>query len=180
MGRLKGTRIYLAGPIDRVSDNGVGWRNSITPFLHDLGVQVFDPCNKPISIGLENAENRKYRQILKEEGKFEELAKEIKLLRIIDLRMSDLSDFLIVYINTDIHLCGTYEELFWANRLKRPILVFCEQGIRGIPDWLFGVLPWKMFFNNLEEIKDYLQKLDNINIPVEHYKRWTFFDYDKL
>ena len=31
--RLKGLRVYLAGPIDHAKDDGVGWRDMMKPFL---------------------------------------------------------------------------------------------------------------------------------------------------
>ncbi len=52
MNRLDGMRTYLAGAMDRVPDGGVGWRNRITPMLKSLGVTVFDPCDKPIVVGV--------------------------------------------------------------------------------------------------------------------------------
>jgi hypothetical protein len=180
MGRLNKFRVYLAGPIDRAEDHGVGWREDISPFLRSIGVQIFNPCNKPINIGLENIEKREYRQKLKQEQKYDELSKEIKLLRIIDLAMVDKSDFIIAYIDTDIHLTGTYEEIFWANRLKRPILICCKRGKVDIPDWLFGVLPHQFFFDTWTDLKQYLLYVNDLNNEPKHYKRWTFFDYNKL
>ena len=34
--RLKGLRVYLAGPIDHAKDDGVGWRDDLKPFLKRL------------------------------------------------------------------------------------------------------------------------------------------------
>ena len=48
MNRLKGLRCYLAGPIDQAPDDGVEWRQKITPWLEQKGVRVLDPCDKPI------------------------------------------------------------------------------------------------------------------------------------
>jgi hypothetical protein len=177
--RLWGMRCYLIGAMDRVADNGVGWRRRITPFLEQLGVVALDPTNKPIDIGLENAENRDKRITLKGLGLHDELAREMKLLRAVDLRMVDMSDFLIVNLDTDVHACGTYEETFWANRLKNPTLIHCEQGKDGCPDWLFGVIPHEHIFGTWIDMCRYLWEVHTAS-QVESYKRWMFFNYQDM
>lgn len=180
MNRLKNFRVYLAGPIDRAEDNGAEWRDDITPFLHSLNMQVFDPLRKPIDIGLEGPEAKPYRAHLKENLAFDDLAREVKKIRVVDLRMVDLSDFVIVNWDTSIHMCGTIEEVIVANRNKRPILIRCVQGKIGMPDWMFGVLPHQFFFDTWEELKKYIKYVDSTTLQPEHFKRWTFFDYSKL
>lgn len=177
--RLWGMRCYLIGAMDRVPDSGVSWRRRITPFLQQLGVVVLDPTDKPIDIGLENAENREFRRKLKDMKLYDELSKEIKLLRVVDLRMVDMSDFLIVHIDTDFHACGTYEEESWANRLKNPILVHGEQGKAGMPDWMFGTIPHHHIFDTWTELCQYLWEVHTAP-KVDTYKRWMFFNYDKM
>lgn len=177
--RLWGMRCYLIGAMDRVADNGVGWRRRITPFLDKMGVVVLDPTNKPIDIGLEDIENREYRNKLKSMGLYDELSKEIKVLRVIDLRMVDMSDFLIVNLDTDVHACGTYEESSWANRLKNPILVHCEQGKDGMPDWMFGKIPHHHMFSNWVDMCKYLWDVHTA-VRVDTYRRWMFFNYHQM
>ncbi len=177
--RLWGMRCYLIGAMDYAADNGVGWRRRITPFLDSLGVVVLDPTKKPINIGFEDIENRQYRTNLKDQGLHDELSREIKVLRVVDLRMVDMSDFLIVNIDTDVHACGTYEESSWANRLKNPILIHCEQGKNGIPDWLFGTIPHHHMFTNWIDICKYLWDVHTA-VCINTYKRWMFFNYDQM
>ncbi len=177
--RLKGSRVYLCGAMDRVPDGGIQWRESITPWLHDFGIKVIDPCNKPIDICVEDAENRELRRQWKEQLRYNELAKEMKLLRSVDLRFVDVSDFIIVYLDTKVHACGTYEEIFLANRQKKPVLIVIEGGIKNMPDWMFGVLPYQHFFNNWDELKIYISHI-HFDDNVEHLKRWFFLDYEKL
>ena len=47
----------------------------------------------------------------------------MKQIRPVDLRMVDICDFLIVNLDLEVHATGTYEELYWANRCIKPILV---------------------------------------------------------
>ena len=176
--RLKGATCYLAGPMDRVPDGGEGWRKWITPQLQELGIVVLDPCNKPIDIGIEDMEHRQRRQVWKAQGKYNKLAEDMKLIRVTDLALVDNANFMIVYWNTDVHMCGTLEEVFLSNRMKRPILIMCEQGKVGMPDWMFGVLPHEHFFDSWNSL---LVELTCIAGGFEDKTgRWMFFDFIKL
>jgi hypothetical protein len=161
--------------MDRVADRGNGWRDNITPFLEQLGVVVFNPIKKPISIGKEDEETHKYKKILKQEENYDELSSLMKTIRSVDLRLVDISDFLIVNLDLDTHPCGTYEEIFWANRQKKPIIVHMVQGKQSAPDWLFGTIPHQMIFSYWQDIKNYLLDINN-NSEIQTFNRWYFFD----
>ncbi len=176
--RLWGMRCYLSGSMDREPDHGVYWRERITPFLLDLGVIPLNPCDKPIDIAQE-IENREFRNSLKESEDFELLAKLLKPIRLVDLRMVDMAEFLIVRMDSSVHTCGTYEELFWANRMKRPILIWCVGGKKSLPDWLWSVVPEPHIFTSDEEIKQYLLHV-HLDENISDLKRWMFFDFTKI
>jgi nucleoside 2-deoxyribosyltransferase len=173
--RLQNQRVYLAGAMDRVADRGNGWRDNITPFLQDLGVIVFNPIKKPTDVGQEDAATHKYKQKLKQEMNYDELSRVMKVIRSVDLRLVDISDFLIVNLDLDIHPCGTYEEIFWANRQKKPIIVHMVQGKQNAPDWLFGTIPHEMIFSSWDAIKIYLLQIHN-DTEIKTYNRWYFFN----
>jgi len=177
--KLWGMRAYLIGAMDRVPDGGVKWREDITPFLESLGIVVLNPCAKPISIGFEDVEDRERRKNLKSSDNYEQLAEEVRLLRVVDLRMTDMSDFLIVNLDVDTHMCGSYEETSWANRLKRPILIVVKQGKAQCPDWLLGMIPHEHIFNTFDDMKEYLSNV-NSGLDTRHFKRWMFFEYQKM
>lgn len=176
MNRLKNQRVYLAGAMDRVVDRGVIWRDYITPFLEEMGIVVFNPIKKPTTMGAEDATTQEIKIKLKDQKKYEELSDIMKEIRSTDLRLVDISDFLIVNLNLDTHPCGTYEEIFLANRSKKPIIVHVEQGKKKTPDWLFGTIPHSMIFSNWEEIKTYLKHINFDEFIVTH-NRWKFFNY---
>jgi len=173
--RLANQRVYLAGAMDRVSDRGNGWRNDISPFLENLGIVVFNPIKKPIMIGQEDEKTHKYKVLLKQQKSYDELSELMKVIRSVDLRLVDISDFMIVNLDLDIHPCGTYEEIFWANRQRKPIIVHMVQGKQQAPDWLFGTIPHQMIFSSWLEIKDYLNYI-NTYAEIETFKRWYFFN----
>lgn len=174
MNRLKNQRVYLAGAMDRVADRGAGWRDLITPFLQEMGVVVFNPLNKPTGVGLEDFDTHVVKTKLKNQGRYDELTSMMKIIRSVDLRLVDISDFLIVNLDIEVHPCGTYEEIFTANRQKKPIIVHMEQGKIHTPDWLFGTIPHQMIFSNWEDVKSYLSHI-NTSENFEHHKRWYFF-----
>lgn len=171
---LKDARCYLAGPIDKAADFGRGWRIEISEFLNDLGIEIFNPCAKPQHLLNETAESVKYRHKLKSEGKFDEVALLVKEIRHIDLRMVDVCDFLIVHLDNDVRTCGTWEELFTANRSKKPILVHMEQGKENIPDWVLGTIPHEFIFSTWRELKDYLIQINN-GCNMLSNDRWLLF-----
>lgn len=176
MNRLYLNRVYLAGAMDRVPDGGVQWRQQITPWLVSRGVVVLDPTDKPCEIGVENAETRKFRHEAKVKGDLGPLLAD-KEVRAVDLRMVDISDFLIVNIDINSHPCGTYEEIFWANREKKPVLIRCEQGKYLCPDWLMWTFPECMIFGTWDDLKIYIDHVA-FGKDVDRMKRWMFFDLE--
>jgi len=174
--RLAFNRGYLCGAMDRAKDGGVGWREYLKSALVDLKILWLDPTDKPIDIGVEDLENRQHRHLLKERGDFDAVCGEMKQIRSIDLRMVDIADFMVVNLDLDVHACGTLEELFWANRMKKPVLVRTEQGKRNTPDWLFGTLPHQLMFSTWDEVIAYLRHVAR-DEHVDHLKRWRFFNF---
>lgn len=173
--RLQNQRVYLAGAMDRVADRGNGWRDKITPFLENLGIVVFNPIKKPTALGQEDEQTHKYKVKLKNEKNYDTLSDVMKTIRSVDLRLVDISDFLIVNLDLDVHPCGTYEEIFWANRQKKPIIIHMVQGKQSAPDWLFGTVPHQMIFSSWQDIQNYLNHI-NDDTKINTYKRWYFFD----
>jgi len=175
MNKLNRQKVYLAGAVDRVPDRGVAWRDNITPFLESLNIEVFNPLKKPLEIGAET-ENAHFQKIkYKSEERYDEISNMMKIIRTTDLRLVDICNFLVVNLDLDVHPCGTYEEIFWANRQKKPILIHMEQGKKNAPDWLFGTIPHQMIFSNWNEIKEYLKKIDS-GEELKTYSRWYFFN----
>ena len=161
--------------MDRVSDRGTTWRTYITPFLETLKVEVFNPLKKTNPIGKEDEETHQYKKKLKASENFDALTELMKTIRSTDLRLVDISDFIIVNLDLDVHPCGTYEEIFWANRQKKPIIVHMVQGKQNAPDWLFGTIPHQMIFSSWTDVKDYLLDINN-KAEIQTYNRWYFFN----
>lgn len=177
--RLFGMRCYLCGAMDRADDFGQGWRERLTVFLEKFGIIVLNPCNKPTSHGQECVNNIISRKEFKKSGDYSVLADVMHDVRTVDLRMVDIADFLIVYLDVNVHACGTYEEIAWANRMKMPVLICCEQGRGEIPDWLYGMLPVENMFDKWDDLKKYLWEI-HASTSVATLNRWVFFDYSRM
>ena len=169
---LKDTRVYLCGAMSYDEDQ-IEWREEIKPFLRSLDIRVFDPCDPPIDVGVEDKVLQ--RKLLREE-RYDELAVMMKEIRCIDLRMIDIVDFLIVNIDTRIYTAGTWEEIALANREKKPILVRCRQGKPAAPPWLFGMFPHELIFSSWSDLKHYLLEI-NDSEGVLLKRRWYLFDH---
>lgn len=170
-------RVYLAGAIDRVADRGSQWRECITPKLKQFGLTVLNPLKKPLRNSEETIEKVGERHKLKAEGFLDEVAAIMKRIRNIDLRLIDVSDFIIVYINMEHNLFGTVEEIVTANRSKKPILVVIEQGVENAPDWLLGMIGTETIFNKFEELFEYLKCVNEEDDVEKLSGRWVLFDW---
>jgi hypothetical protein len=182
MNRLFYNRVYLSGPIDNAKDFGTGWRNEIKEKLADLQLIFLDPCSKPMQPGYacEDLENHARRVEQKKNGDFETIAREMHLIRCIDLRLADLCDFAIVHLDREVYSTGTHEEIALLNRRKVPILVHVEQGKAALPDWYWGTLPHQHVFSTWDEILLYVRHVAHDPPPIDSYNRWRFLDYGSL
>jgi uncharacterized membrane protein len=163
--------------MDRVRDGGVEWRARIQSSLSHLGINWLDPCNKPIDIGIEDMENRALRREYKQKGLWDKVYDLMHPVRCVDLRMVDVCDFVVVLIDVSIHACGTYEEIFWANRQKKPVFVMVADDKVNIPDWLVATLPHEYFHDSWEELFAHIEKVDHDPAFVDNYRRWYFFNW---
>lgn len=179
LNNLKDMRTYLVGAMDRVPDGGISWRNAIKPMLQAIGIKVLDPCSKPVESVNEDSDTRMIIEYYKQTQQYDKIRDEFSHIRNADLRCVDVSDFVIAYINLDVHMCGSYEEIVTANRQKKPVLIWCEQGKQHVPNWLFFMLPHKHMFNNMSDLVNYLCLVDTSKNPHD-FERWFFLDKDIL
>jgi len=134
---LEGARAYLSGPMDFVASRAVekryGWRNRVRQFLTHYGVTVFDPWHKPLVRGLVAYGEEDERSVeLRNLWTFEpgpagaearaQCAASFGETVHIDLRMVDISDFIIAYCPTNIYSVGTPHEIIVATQQHKPVL----------------------------------------------------------
>jgi len=134
---LEGARAYLCGPMDfvasRVAEKRYGWRNRVRQFLTHYGVTVFDPWHKPSVRGLSAyGEEDERSEELRRLWTFEPSPQGAKARAQctanfgetvhIDLRMVDISDFIVAYCPTNIYSVGTPHEIIVATQQHKPVL----------------------------------------------------------
>jgi hypothetical protein len=135
---LEGSRVYLSGPMDfvgsRIIEKYMGWRSILTPIMHALRVSVLDPWNKPLIRGLDpdNKYGREGVNRPKDEYTGDFWTNPLTRAQYetdfwetvhIDLRMTDISDFTIAFVPTNIYSVGTVHEIITARMQKKPTLL---------------------------------------------------------
>jgi len=134
---LNGARAYLSGPMDFVAcrshEKMHGWRNRTRQFLNHYGVTVFNPWHKPQVRGLggygeEDPRNNELKGLWTFESGADgararaQVAEEYGETVHIDLRMVDISDFVVAYCPTNIYSVGTPHEIIVATQQHKPVL----------------------------------------------------------
>jgi len=178
--RLDGAMFYLAGPMDDVADRGAGWRTRIKSFLWNHNIGVLCPSDKPM-FDSENEDDLYYKKInmLKQQSRYQEVHEKMKPVAADDYRMVDKADALILYIDRDAHMCGSYHENCMAAYQRKPVMVCCRQGKAAIPNWMYSVCRHEMFFDEWYDLHEYIKHVC-YDEHVETYNRWRFFNYDKI
>lgn len=137
-GILDRARVYLSGPMDfvasREEEKRSGWRVRVSEFLLGKGTTVFDPWNKPEVSGLKHygkedefttSRRDHWTYDTTEDGRRmrDSLCDEFWPTLHIDLRMTDLADFLVAYCPTNIYSVGTVHEIATARLQHKPVLL---------------------------------------------------------
>jgi hypothetical protein len=145
------TRVYLSGPMDFVADRiqeaKTGWRTRISQFLRARGATVYDPWNKPLVAGMEHYGKEDEFSTERRAGwTYDDTpAGRIKRARLsevywptvhIDLRMTDLANFIIAYCPTNTYSVGTVHEIAMARQEHKPVLLVTPRLKMGKADEL--------------------------------------------
>ena len=85
------------------------------------------------------------------EERWEDMRNFVKGFRREDLRFTDMADFIVIKVDRDTHMCGSYDELFVAERQRKPLFCIIEGGIKELPTWLFGVFRLENIFSNVDD-----------------------------
>lgn len=137
---LRDARVYLTGPMDwtpqrREEEKSMGWRTRVAQFLRRFGAVVFDPWHKPPVLGMPDydREGSSTHPLKREEWTYEdspkgnrvraEVCEFYKPTVHVDLRMVDISDFLIARCPTTVYSVGTPSEITLARMQHKPVLL---------------------------------------------------------
>lgn len=177
MNRLRGAACYLCGPMEKTADNGCGWRNGLAPLLKDMGVVVFDPCNKHIEVSDESAETRDAMNRFREQGLLNTYRDWMKGIRRVDLRCIDLASFVIVRLD-GTPTVGTWEEIAMGVSEQKPVLIWLDGSLNkaNVNGWLLAQVPLGHIFESQQELVNYLRNIDS-SVSHPRDRRWILWDF---
>ncbi len=171
MGYLNEHRVYLSGPIGAAKDDGMSWRQTLTPKLKEFGLVVADPTNKTSTNAGEVKEDKAlFKQLIKDR-KFKELKEKFYPVVRYDLRQTDLASFLIVEYDPNIPTVGTWHEVVVATHIeKKPVLIHCaEENLDKFNPWILTFIKPQWLFTNWDDMISYLRGIDKGNIDTSHW-----------
>jgi hypothetical protein len=130
-------RIYLSGAIEYSPDFGRQWRAELTPFLHELGHEVYDPALDEHK-NLEEDEVRGFREWKRTD--LERFQRAVRKIIAYDLDWIERkTDAVVCY--WDEHCskgAGTQAELTFAYRMGLPVHLIAAMPIHSISGWILG------------------------------------------
>ena len=140
---------YLSGSIEYSADFGKSWRAELTPFLRELGCEVYDPAADERK-NLDEDEVSVFRA-----WKATDLPRFQAVLRKIirwDLDWIDRSDFVICYFDeAAARGAGTQGEITHAHRIGVPVYLVLGMPAENISGWVLGCAT--EVFDNFEQLK---------------------------
>jgi hypothetical protein len=167
MGTLNGVVFYLAGSIDAAKDDGVGWRTEFIAGCHQRAIRckVIDPTNKPIRFRKEIGHEKAEISELKRQYKWKEIVKRVGEFSSADLRAVDIADALVLYVDPEVHVCGSYFETERAFQQNKPMFLIVKGGRAKCPPWLFSKFSPDDMFDSVLDCLERLEKLNHSFLP---------------
>lgn len=167
------TKCYLSGGMQYVKD-GRTWRETIKKELESRNITFFDPYYKPFDTSTsEDEPSRKELLHWMETEQYDIVTHQVKKFRREDLRLVDLSDWMLCLISTTVPSWGTAEELGVAVKERKPVFVIVDdpKGKRACPLWIMSMVQHKYIYNNIEETIETIKLIDDGKIKLDS-DRW--------
>ena len=169
MNLLAETRCTVIGHMQYA--NGRDIRENINQQLTSMNIKLFDHYKQPFLMDVnEDEETHDELRLALKNGDYEKV-EAYKEIRSYDLSLIDRSDFVIFVYDPEVVTCGSWEEFFTANRMKKPIFFVNTRGKNKTPMWVFWTMSHKYIYNSVEEVIEKLQKIDQGKIPIDS-ERW--------
>jgi len=174
MGILKNTNCYLVGNIEYTQD-AYSWRTMISRELAAMGVKSLDP-NKDnfINQTSENEDDRKRLKDARSRGEWAFVHDYMKKVIRRDLRMVDLSTFIVGRIEPKMPTFGTIHEIVEASKQSKPILLQTDRKDE-FPLWLAGLVNMEMVFESWTEVLIYIHSIDGGSVKADP-KYWKILN----
>jgi hypothetical protein len=144
---------YLSGSIEYSPDHGKTWRAALTPFLHSLGHDVYDPAEDEKK-NLTELERREFRG-----WKHTDLPRFQQTIRKIiayDLDcIEHRSDYIVAYWDEYASRgAGSQAELSFAHRLGIPVYLVTELPLGNVSGWILGCA--SEVFSSFDQLKQFM------------------------
>lgn len=166
---LNKTTCTVIGPMQYADGRSI--REYLTEKLKKYGITVYDHYHKPFVNAVEEDESVRanFKEWLENE-EYDKLA-ERRSIRTFDLKLIDISDFIIFTFDPDVLTCGSWEEFFWSNRLKKPIFFVNVKGKKKTPFWIFWTIPHKYIYSSIDDVLQTIEDIDSGKHPLDS-DRW--------
>ena len=196
MNLLKNTSCYLAGPVEH-DKKATSWRQDVASFLSARSVRSYDPLIKPPWLDdICHVDPSLYKKALDGETQVDEIngkTIEIKpsdvieanhMMRVACMRIVHAVDWVICYLPIKFTV-GTFEEIFEAIRVGKPVFFCCPNGIPST--WILSAVARNMnereryFFEDWDSLKEHIVSIDMGLVKLDPVK-WMFLawlDWDK-
>jgi len=146
--------IYLSGAIEHAPDKGRGWRAKITPFLRDLGHEVYDPA-KDVRKNLDQQEMDHFREWKRTDlDRFRAALRKIIAwdLDWVEHRCDCVVAFWDEYAQRG---AGSGSELTLAHRRGIPVYLVAGMPVEEISGWVLGCAG--EIFTDFDQLRAFLQ-----------------------
>jgi hypothetical protein len=147
-------RAYLSGSIEYSQDLGKGWRSQITPFLHALGHDVYDPAADERK-NLSDDEVLEFRTWKNTD--LERFQATVRKIIAWDLDWIEArSDYVVCYWDAAAARgAGTQGELTLAHRAGKPVYLVLGMPAAYVSGWILGCAT--KVFDGFDELHSYLR-----------------------
>jgi len=167
---LKNTKVYLAGNME-YTDDSKDWRRYVTKELEKLDIKVLSPLDTMFMFqNNEGEEDRKRLKLAREMGDYDYVSNYMKGVVQKDLRLIDLSDYIIVNLEIQKPTFGTMHEIVVADQQKKPIFLVVNNKA-NTPLWLLGLLKPQYIYNNIDEALEMIRRI-NSGVKDIDLRRW--------
>lgn len=169
---LKNKCVYLAGPMFACDDDGVGWRDQITPkLIKDYGLVVEDPTKKTADGLGEVGDDKVFFKKLLLKKQFRIVREKFWPIVRKDLRCVDKADFLVLVYDPNVHMFGTIHEWVAAHSQKKPVLMkYNEDHLDKFNVWATTLVKPEWMFTEWSDMFEYL---DLVREGIIDRKYWT-------
>jgi len=184
---LKGTRCYLAGPVDN-DENADSWRNQITSsLLVPLGITVYDPLVKAEWMTDKTKVNpRLYYEhlysgeIARQEYVFDALAE----LRAVCMAAVSAAEFIICHLPKTTFTWGTIDEIQHMRKSNKPVFFHAPDGVPstwGLEQFAKPYNWEQVFFKNWHDLTEHILQIDNGEVELDPIQWFSVaHEQDKL